>query len=56
VALSAVTGVSISVVDRPRGGGWVRQSPRIQVEGGSYPVAEARLLVRAIESLIAHAG
>jgi hypothetical protein len=54
IALSAATEVSISVVDRPRGRGWVRQSPRIQVEGGSYPLAEARLLVQAIESLIDH--
>ena len=52
IALSAATEVSVSIVDRPRGRGWVRQSPRIQVEGGSYPLAEARLLVRAIESLI----
>jgi len=54
VALSAATEESVSIADRSRGRGWVRQSPRIQVEGGSYPPAEARLLVRAIESLIDH--
>jgi len=56
ILATAVTDVSVSVVDRPRGRGWARQSPRIQVEGGSYPVAEAQLLVQAITALIGQVG
>ena len=56
ILATAVTDVSVSVVDRPRGRGWARQSPRIQVEGGSYPVAEAQLLVQAITALIRQVG
>ena len=52
ILATAVTDVSVSVVDRPRGHGWSRQSPRIQVEGGSYPLAEAHLLLQAITALI----
>jgi hypothetical protein len=39
--------VSVSVFDRPSGRRWVRTPPTIQVEGGSYTLAEARRLVRA---------
>ena len=56
ILATAVTDVSVSVVDRPRGRGWARQSSRIQVESGSYPVAEAQLLVQAITALIQQVG
>ena len=56
ILATAVTDVSVSVVDRPRGRGWARQSPRIQLEGGSYPVAEAQMLVQAITALIRQVG
>jgi hypothetical protein len=47
------TDVSVSVVDRAGQHRWIRQPPIIQVEGGSYPLAQAYLLVRAVEELIA---
>ena len=47
------TDVSVSVVDRPGAVRWVRLPPTIQIEGGSYGIAEARRLVRAVEGLIA---
>jgi hypothetical protein len=47
------TDVSVSVVDRPGNIRWLRLPPTIQIEGGSYSLAEARRLVRAIEGLIA---
>lgn len=47
------TDVSVSVIDQPGAGRWVRLPPTIQVEGGSYSVLEARRLARAIEGLIA---
>jgi hypothetical protein len=52
-AFGVPTDVSVSVFDRPSRWRWVRQPPQIQVEGGSYPLAEALVLVRAIEELTA---
>jgi len=46
------TDVSVSVFDRPQVRRWVRGAPTIQVEGGSYPLAEAERLVAAIERLV----
>lgn len=46
------TDVSVSVVDRPGALRWVRLPPTIQVEGGSYPLLEARRLARAIHTLV----
>ena len=37
------TDVSLSVVDRPGPEGWVRTEPMLQVEGGNFTVAEARV-------------
>ena len=47
------TEVSLSVVDRPENGVWRRRHPTIQVEGGSYSLSEAHLLVRAVTELLA---
>jgi hypothetical protein len=54
--LDRVAEVSVSVVDRPATGRWVRTPPTIQVEGGCFSVVEARRVVRAIEELIALVG
>jgi hypothetical protein len=55
-AFAVATEVSVSVFDRPGQYRWVRLPPRIQVESGSYPVEQARMLVRAIEGLISAVG
>jgi len=52
-AFSAMTDVALSVFDRPGQHRWIRQPPRIRVAGGSYSIAEARLLIQAMEALIA---
>lgn len=44
--------VSVNVVDRRLGRRWVRTSPTIHVEIGDYALADARLLVRAVQELI----
>ena len=51
-ALTSPTDVSVSVVDRLSSYRWVRFPPTIQIEGGSYSIAEARRLLRAVEELI----
>jgi hypothetical protein len=43
----------VSVFDRPGQYRWLRQPPVIQVEGGSYPLTEAHLRLRAVEEVIA---
>jgi hypothetical protein len=45
------TEVSVSVVDRRAGTGWLRMPPTIQVEAGSYTLEGVRSLALAIESL-----
>jgi len=50
------TDVSVSVVDLPLGDTWERRSPTIQVEGGSYSVADARQLWRALHEVLAAVG
>ena len=44
--------VSLSVVDHRGPGGWVRTKPTVQVEGGTFTVAEARRLRQALDDLL----
>jgi hypothetical protein len=56
VILVHPTDVSVSVVDHPAAGSWVRLAPSIQVEGGCYSVEGARGLRAAIDEVLAAVG
>ena len=46
------TEVSISVVDRPGPDGWLRAAPTVQVEGGTFSIAQAVRLRQALDELL----
>ena len=48
------TDVSLSVIDLRAREGWDRQSPTIQVEGGSYSPAAARALQQAVAEALSY--
>jgi hypothetical protein len=50
------TDISLSVVDRPGPGGWIRAQPTVQVEGGRFSIAEARRLRQALDDLLSRVG
>jgi hypothetical protein len=49
------TDLSLSASDQPAGRRWLRSGPTIQVEGGSYPLDDARRLHRALGALLRRA-
>lgn len=51
----AQTEVSLSTVDRPSPEGWNRETPTVQVEGGSYSLDGARQLRAALDEILAYA-
>jgi hypothetical protein len=46
------TDISMSCTDHLVDDGWVRSSPTLQVEGGSYPAEDAEELVRALSAML----
>jgi hypothetical protein len=46
------TDVSLSVIDWRGPDGWVRTEPTVQVEGGSFTIAEALRLRQALDDLL----
>jgi hypothetical protein len=46
------TDVSVSVTDVPKGGTWRRREPTVQVEGGSYALADAWQLFEALREVL----
>jgi hypothetical protein len=50
------TDVSVSVVDLPSGETWARGTPTVQVEGGSYSVADAWQLWQALHEVLVAVG
>lgn len=53
-ALRIPTEVSVSVRDTCDGGQWMRSTPTVQIEGGSYPLDAVRALRDALDDLLAH--
>ena len=47
------TDISVSVMDVPKEGVWRRREPTVQVEGGSYALADARQLYAALREVLA---
>lgn len=45
--------VSVSVVDRLTATGWVRSTPTVQVEGGSFPCTQVPTLLQALHDVLA---
>jgi hypothetical protein len=46
------TDISLSTIDQHTDAGWIRATPTIQIEGGSYPLDSVRQLRDAIDALL----